>query len=177
MIDAFSKFFNGLFRDVPVSALWALLLIFCLGSLSFLFFFGGRKGIKWSVCLLLIEYLFLILLLSVLVRSVHEERVIYAPFWSYRAIYANETHTLIQVITNICAYIPVGLLICCVFNRIKWWIVLIVGGAFSILIETLQFFLRLGFTEFDDVFHNVLGCLIGYFLYLGIVSMINAIKT
>ena len=168
MIDAISQFFIVIIRDVPVSAVWALVLLFCLCSILFLSFLGGRKGITWSAGLLLLEYLFLILLLSVLLRKVQEERVFYAPFWSYRAIFANDTNTLIQVIINICAYVPVGLLVCCVFNKIKWWVVLIVGGAFSILIETLQFVFKLGFSEFDDVFHNVLGCLIGYGVYEGI---------
>ena len=34
---------------------------------------------------------------------------------------------------------------------------MLIGGAFSLLIETLQFLLRRGFAEFDDVWHNGVG--------------------
>ena len=176
MIDTFQYYYTNCFRDVPKSLLWGLIIVFSLGSIAFVSFLGGKRGMKCSLGLLLIEYLFLILLLSVLVRKVQAERVVYAPFWSYRVISANETHTLVQVINNICAYVPVGVLLCCVFDKIKWWNVLIIGGGFSSLIETLQYVLKLGFTEFDDVFHNVLGCLIGYILYLGFIFLIKAFK-
>lgn len=57
------------------------------------------------------------------------------------------------------AFIPIGLLLGISFPDIKWWKVLLIGGAFSLLIETLQFFLRRGFAEVDDVWHNVVGCM------------------
>ena len=56
----------------------------------------------------------------------------------------------------------------CAFGRMKGWKVLLIGGGFSVLIETLQFVLKRGFAEFDDVFHNVLGCLIGFGVYVGV---------
>ena len=35
----------------------------------------------------------------------------------------------------------------------------------SATIETLQFFLKRGFAEVDDVMHNMVGCVIGYGVY------------
>lgn len=69
------------------------------------------------------------------------------------------------------AFIPIGLLLGISFPKIRWWKVSLIGGAFSLLIETLQFFLRRGFAEFDDVWHNVVGCMIGYGLYLVIANI------
>ena len=60
------------------------------------------------------------------------------------------------------AFVPIGLLVGCVFGRVRWWKVLLCGAGFSLLIETVQFLTRRGFAEFDDLFHNVLGCLVGY---------------
>ena len=40
-----------------------------------------------------------------------------------------------------------------------------IGICLSVGIETLQFVFRKGFSEFDDVMHNTLGCLIGYGMY------------
>ncbi len=52
------------------------------------------------------------------------------------------------------------------FGRVKWLKALAIGGGFSLLIEVLQFVFKRGFSEFDDVFHNVLGCAIGFGLYV-----------
>ena len=40
-----------------------------------------------------------------------------------------------------------------------------IGGGTSVSIETMQFFLKRGFSEVDDVMHNKMGCLIGYGIY------------
>lgn len=69
---------------------------------------------------------------------------------------------------NVVAFIPIGLLLGCAFDRMKWWQVLLIGGAFSLLIETLQFVLKRGFAEVDDVWHNVVGCMVGYGVYRGV---------
>lgn len=73
---------------------------------------------------------------------------------------------LIQIIANVLAFVPIGLLLGCAFGRMKWWKALAIGGEFSLLIEVLQFVFKRGFSEFDDVFHNVLGCAIGFAFYL-----------
>jgi len=59
----------------------------------------------------------------------------------------------------------VGLLLGCAFDGIKWWKVLLIGLFLSVGIEALQFFLKKGFPEVDDVIHNTLGCMIGYGVY------------
>ena len=58
----------------------------------------------------------------------------------------------------------------------KWWKILLIGGAFSLLIETLQFVLKRGFAEVDDVFHIVLGCMIGYGVYAAVAYLIKGAK-
>lgn len=50
---------------------------------------------------------------------------------------------------------------------------MLIGGAFSVLIESLQFVMKRGFSEFDDVFHNVLGCMFGYVLYIAIACLVK----
>ena len=51
-----------------------------------------------------------------------------------------------------------------------WWKVLLVVCSISIVIESLQFWFVKGFSEVDDVMHNMLGCMIGYGVYLLIES-------
>lgn len=89
------------------------------------------------------------------------------PFWSYRSIKAGDPLLLVQDIMNVVAFIPVGLLLGFVFDKIKWWQVLLAGVLISFGIESLQFLLNRGFAEFDDVLHNSLGCLVGYGVVVG----------
>ena len=62
-------------------------------------------------------------------------------------------------------FIPMGLLLGCGFQRIKFRQVFIVGLCISGLIEFLQLVFKKGVCEIDDVIHNVVGCLVGYGLY------------
>ena len=74
---------------------------------------------------------------------------------------------------NVVAFIPIGVLLGRSFYRRKWWIVIMIGFGFSILIEILQFILKRGFAELDDVFHNVLGCVIGLFAFYVVDAMVK----
>ena len=56
------------------------------------------------------------------------------------------------------------------------WKVLAIGGGFSLLIEVLQFVLKRGFAEFDDVFHNLLGCAIGFLGYLALAHVVKRVS-
>ena len=144
----------------------------------FLAFLGWKKGAKWSAGLLLVEYMVLLLALAVLTRKVHPSRPFdLTLFWSYRAVYQSGKDALLtQIIANVLAFVPIGLLLGCAFGRMKWWKALAIGGGFSILIEVLQFVFRRGFAEFDDVFHNVLGCAIGFGVYVLVAWFVMRIR-
>jgi glycopeptide antibiotics resistance protein len=72
---------------------------------------------------------------------------------------------LAEIILNILVFIPVGLLLGIALNTATWKKAFIIGVCISIMIEISQFIFKRGFTEFDDVIHNVVGCLIGYGLF------------
>ena len=168
MIGKLEHFITVVFRDIPTSFLVGFLVLFGVGTVLFLAFFGWKRGAKWSAGLLLVEYMVLLLALAVLTRKVHPARAFdFSPFWSYREVLRSGKDALLtQNIANVLAFVPIGLLLGCAFGRIKWWKALAVGGGFSILIEVLQFVFKRGFSEFDDVFHNVLGCAIGFGVYV-----------
>ena len=46
-----------------------------------------------------------------------------------------------------------------------------IGLCFSMLIELLQLVLKRGLTEIDDVVHNGVGCVIGYWAFVGCRKM------
>ena len=166
-------------RDIPTSFLVGLLVLFGVGTVLLLTVFGWKKGAKWSTGLLLVEYMVLLLALAVLTRKVHPARAFdFSPFWSYREVLQSGKDALLtQNIANVLAFVPIGLLLGCAFGRMKWWKALAIGGGFSLLIEVLQFAFKRGFSEFDDVFHNVLGCAIGFGLYLLIERLVRRDST
>ena len=85
---------------------------------------------------------------------------------------------LIENIMNTIVFIPVGMILGSLL-RVKgsstseatksmtWLMVAIIGCGISVTIESLQFFFMRGFSEVDDVMHNTVGCLIGWFMVKG----------
>ena len=163
----------GILKGFPTGIGVGLLFVFCVGSALLLTILGGKKGVKWSMGLMLVEYLFLILCFAVITRTFQASRTFnFTPFWSYRTVWRDGHELLLmQIIMNVVAFIPIGLLIGISFPKIKWWKVLLIGGAFSLLIEAFQFSLRRGFAEFDDVWHNVVGGMVGYGVFLALAHI------
>lgn len=178
MINKLEHFITVVFRDLPTCFLVGFLVLFGVGTVLFLAFFGWKRGARWSAGLLLVEYMVLLLALAVLIRKAHPARAFdFSLFWSYREVLRSGKDALLtQNIANVLAFVPIGLLLGCAFGRMKWWKALAIGGGFSLLIEVLQFVFKRGFAEFDDVFHNVLGCAIGYGVYVLVAWVVMRIR-
>ena len=153
--------------SVPYEVYVGLLALFCLGIVIILVR-KGRKAQCYVARLLLVEYIFLLYCSTVLFRSSNVEReVSLTPFWSYVKIHDGDTTGLLpENIFNVAVFVPVGLLLGWAHKRMTWKKTLFIGISISVSIEILQFFLRKGLCEVDDVIHNTLGCLIGALLYL-----------
>ena len=177
MIDVLQRFFNASLRGFPTGLLVGFLVAFVIGTVLFLTFLDPKRGVRFSAGLLLAEYMVLILLLAVVFRKLLDVREFHViPFRSYWYIWEGGRF-LVQVFMNVLAFVPIGLLLGCAFGRLRWKTVLWIGGGFSLMIEVLQFVFKRGFAEFDDVFHNVVGCAIGFGVYLGIAYLIRRLST
>ncbi len=122
-----------------------------------------KKAISGAV---LIGYVFLTFYITVFSRTYHaSQKHDFTPFWSYKAIQEGRDNLVIENFLNVLLFVPLGILLCGTFRRIKWYQVLLMGLVLSIAIETLQYKMKLGFSDFDDVFHNVIGCLVGFVVY------------
>ena len=124
---------------------------------------SSKRDILWALVIGL--YFGFLLGGTLLNRKVNQEfQMELMPFWSYRqCIFEGDTHLLGQMIYNILAFIPWTILFVKVFKtiRIFRWAI---GSAFlfSTFIEITQLVLKIGLFEFDDIFHNTLGAVIGY---------------
>ena len=112
---------------------------------------------------ILFVYVLVILYFTVFSKSVGAERMLdLTPFWSY----AKFDHADIrwQVYMNVFLYIPFGFLLPYSAKR-SFLQSFLMGLCLSITTEALQYIFALGLCETDDVIHNTLGCIIGYWYW------------
>ena len=103
---------------------------------------------------LLLGYAFLILAETVLIRKPFVgEHIKLELFWSWRAWNVQRG----QIIANVIMFIPAGVLTGCLWNGKG----ILTASGLSVGIEILQLVTNRGLCEFDDVFHNVIGAVIG----------------
>ncbi|NLC96234.1 MAG: VanZ family protein [Erysipelotrichaceae bacterium] len=83
--------------------------------------------------------------------------------------HGNYQYILINVLGNIVAFIPLGILLPIIYGKKGLFNVLIYGFTFSFFIEIIQSLLFRA-TDVDDIMLNTLGTLIGYFIYRFIIK-------
>ena len=166
MIKNIDIYFESFRFIVPNYISAGLLIVFCLGSIFFLAYF--RKQVFRRVSeLLLFEYIFYLFSMTVFFRYVYDDRNFnFTPFWSY-----SRPELIVENIMNCIVFIPIGFLLGLAYKKMIWWKVLLIGICISVPIEVLQYIYRRGFSEFDDVMHNTLGCILGYGLIYFIKSV------
>ena len=69
------------------------------------------------------------------------------------------------IILNILLYLPLGYLLAILFPTLRNWQILLIGCLCSVATELLQFRLKLGYCETDDVIYNTLGTAIGVWMW------------
>jgi glycopeptide antibiotics resistance protein len=134
----------------------------------------ARKGV---ISTSLVEYLFLVLCSTVIYRATTVGyKIDLMPFWSYSAIISGGHNDLIKEnLMNVALGVPVGFLLSFIMIHQSWWKAGLVGFLFSSTIELSQLVFKRGLCEFDDVFHNTLGCLVGY--GIGLLMMLAIART
>lgn len=179
MMELFRQYFISLYQDVPTEVYEGLLILFCLGTIGLIAFVGWKRVWRKIVGLLLAEYVFLIYCSTVICRRITEGVVgsNFSPFWSYEAIGKGKEDLIAENLINMIVFVPVGMILGSLLRVKKSWLItLLFGMGISVLIEVLQFVLKRGFAEVDDVIHNTLGGLIGYGVYRLICSILYKIR-
>jgi len=174
MKEQIAEYLISLYKDIPMAVYEGLLSVLCVGVVLFFAWKGFKTGLRYSAVLLLVEYIFLLFCSTVIFRTPGDTRQYdFYPFWSYKAIQEGREDLLAENIMNVVVFIPVGLLLGIAFKQMTWWKALLIGCGISVTIELLQFFLMRGFSELDDVMHNTVGCLIGWFMVKGSRFMVQ----
>lgn len=125
-----------------------------------------------SLCFLL--YLFCVLDLTILSRSIRPREFIIDPFHKIKSAITIRDHILIiyyrmlyESILNVIMLIPFGYLVPLIWKKVerKGYLVVLLGFLFSVGIEVVQYIKYRGTAETVDVMNNTIGCLIGYLIY------------
>lgn len=174
MKEKFGLYIANLYKDIPVSVYEGLLIIFCVGTVGIIAFCGWKRGWRKVIGLLLAEYVVLIYCSTVFCRKVSEGVVghNFSPFWSYEAIKNGKEDLIAENVMNVVVFVPVGIILGSLLKvKGSWLIALMVGMGISGSIEAMQYFLKRGFSEVDDVIHNTIGCILGYILVLLVAKL------
>lgn len=126
------------------------------------------KKLEYVFCVLFGGYIAAVLWLTLISRIGTEIRSFLLPFHSYVEILKGDWSFLFENIGNVIMFLPLGIVLRCV--GIKEIRKALIGGLItSLCIETLQFIFALGTFEVDDLLHNTLGVILGFWL----VSRVN----
>ena len=154
--------FRGLFYKRELTYI-ALIVVVALPLYSFfLSRYVRRKRLQQIIKFgVLLSYIFAIIYFTLLCKQPQNEPLAnLTPFWSYSRFF--EVDYQWQIYMNILLFIPFGFFLPAIFRKFKFCKVLLFAIAVSSVIEVTQYFQCLGLCEFDDVFHNTLGAVIGY---------------
>lgn len=122
-----------------------------------------NKKILTISSILVGAYIAAVLWITLLSRIGEETRVFLFPFHSYGEILAGNWKSLFENISNVVMLVPFGIFLKCIGVK-QYKNAAVIGLLVSMMIETLQYTLALGTFEFDDLIHNTMGSLFGFYL-------------
>lgn len=98
-------------------------------------------------------------------RTLPYHRIETMTFWIDSEIMkGNPGVTFLDIIFNLFLLFPMGFLIAGIFRSIKVGHILVIGLFFPFGIEVFQYILYKGISEFDDLAHNTIGCVVGWLI-------------
>ena len=122
------------------------------------------------VCWLLMPvYVYHVFRLTLLGRPIRDSRTLLVPFWEFRNFIRTERqrYWMEQIMGNLAMLFPFGLMLPIM---LKWFRTPVRTGVaafgFSLFIESVQYVTGRGIFEIDDLMHNTLGALVGFFVYM-----------
>lgn len=157
---------------------YAAAVILALGAGIVANLFRLKKKLTWSQCIgicLVIAYVFLVFASTVLSRPTYATHLYeLQPFWSYERIWNGDKSLFWEDILNVVLLIPEGMFLSMALriadlkNRYAAMTVIWFSFLTTVCIEGSQLIFRKGLFEFDDIFHNTLGGLLGCLIYLAV---------
>lgn len=131
--------------------------------------------VRQSSFWLLLGYVFLVFCTTIFFREdTYEKRYMLRPLWSYTVLY---NRLLAQIIMNILLFIPVGFFTGGALKKKLILYAVGIGFSLSFFIELTQLISTRGVFSVDDIIHNVLGCVIGFFCFVFCYKIVKNVCT
>lgn len=127
-----------------------------------------------------ITYAAFILILTLFSRDgTHQQAAAWVPLWSWsEVLFHGNRELFFQICLNMLLFVPLGvLLVCCRWvqqQRRPLLTICLAGLVLSAAIETTQLLFHLGLFEWDDMFHNTMGCALGGLITTHLVTVKGA---
>lgn len=157
----------------------AVFLVLASAYLIYKKVFHGKKTITkmQTICsVLLCCWLLLVLGLTSLSRGANYTGELNVDFFSgYISAWNNWSISELQlIIFNMLMFAPLGFLLPLLWKKAeKIWVTLAVSLGLTTMIEVMQLLTGTGIFELDDLFHNTVGGLFGYFCIMAILTPIK----
>ncbi len=111
-------------------------------------------------------YIFFVLWLTLIDRQFGECRAMLVPFWEFANVIkgVERSFYIKQILGNLAMLMPLGFMLP-IMRKVTVKQVFVVALCFSCFIELVQYITGRGLMEFDDVFNNTVGAVLGYKVY------------
>lgn len=173
-------------KILPYTLIAVIIGLILIGGILFGYKLYKKRGGKQSfskkqfmVFFLTICWFFLVIGITMLNRGANFEGWFnFRLFSGYISAWNNWSLSEIQlIIFNMLMFVPLGFLLPLLLNEFKKIKTLFITSFLvTILIETLQLVTKRGVFELDDIFHNTMGSLLGYFIITSIIMYLEKHK-
>lgn len=111
-------------------------------------------------------YILAVLWITLIDREFGNRRAMLVPFWEFANVIKGVRLSFFigQIFGNLVMLMPFGFMLP-VIKKVSLKQVLMISLCFSVGIELTQFITGRGLMEFDDVFNNTVGAVLGYKVY------------
>ncbi len=159
---------------VPCTVIITIFLLVCsLIVLFYRFRLSYPLFVRQSSMCLFCGYFFFVLCTTIFYREeTFEKRYNLFPLWSYIVLYER---LLAQLILNVLMFIPIGFFIGGALKKKRILDIIGIGFLLSFFIELTQLITTRGVFNVDDIIHNILGSIIGFFVFILCYKIIKRI--
>ena len=155
IIAVLTLFTDPLQRRLPARwsrfLLWTAFIVYLAGNLYFTLFSRVANTGTYVDLRPLGSYL----------RMLDPVEVDFQNVTGFAALFLKDISSFTSIALNILLYYPLGYLLKVLFPRLKGRQIVLIGLAASLCTESLQYLLKMGWFELDDLMHNTLGTAIG----------------
>lgn len=111
-------------------------------------------------------YIICVLWITLIDREWSSPHAMLVPFWEFANVIkgVERSFYIKQILGNLTMLLPFGFMLP-MLKKVTFKQVLMISLFFSIGIEVTQFITGRGLMEFDDIFNNTVGAVVGYKIY------------